>query len=93
MATSYQIVKNRKGGTVTGHYFTFIASTLDVVDRYEEFRDHYLVMNNAPIHQDIDIQKYIEHRGYRCVYLSPYSPELNPTEQFWSMCKNKFKRE
>jgi transposase len=88
MATSYQIVKNRKGGTVTGHYFTFIASTLDVVDRYEEFRDHYLVMDNVPIHQDIDIQNYIEHRGYRCVYLSPYSLELNPTEQFWSVCKS-----
>lgn len=28
----------------------------------------------------------------RCVYLPPYSPELNPIEQFWSLVKNRVKR-
>jgi transposase len=45
---------------------------LDVMGQHEEFRDHYLVMDNAPIHKNSDIQKYIEHHGYRCVYLPPY---------------------
>lgn len=29
----------------------------------------------------------MEKRGYGCIYLPPlYSPELNPIEQFWSVC-------
>jgi transposase len=63
------------------------------MDRHEQFRGHYLVMNNAPIHTHEDIQKHIESRGYGCVYLPPYSLELNPIEQFWSVFKSKLKRE
>lgn len=33
-------------------------------------------------HSDEDIGHYIVARGYDCVYLPPYSPELNPIEQF-----------
>jgi transposase len=62
------------------------------MDKYKEFEGHYLIMDNAPIHKNKDIQLYIESRGYRCVYLSPYSPELNPIEQFWSIVKSKLKR-
>ncbi|EIE80821.1 hypothetical protein RO3G_05526 [Rhizopus delemar RA 99-880] len=83
----------RTVGTVTGHYFNFIANTLDVMDRHEEFKGHYIVMDNAPIHKHRDIKLYIESRGYNCVHLPPYSPELNPIEQFWSVCKSKLKRE
>ncbi|KAG1053337.1 hypothetical protein G6F43_004579 [Rhizopus delemar] len=82
-----------KRGTVTGHYFNFLSSTMYVLDRHEMFKDNYIVMDNAPIHQHEDIRKYIENRGYRCVYLLPYSPELNPIEQFWSVCKGKLKKE
>ncbi|KAG2207889.1 hypothetical protein INT47_010873 [Mucor saturninus] len=80
-------------GTVTGHYFNFIASTIDVMDRHEEFKGHYIIMDNAPIHTSDNIRKFIESRGYGCVYLPPYSPELNPIEQFWSVVKSKLKRE
>lgn len=31
--------------------------------------------------------------GYGCVYLSSYSPELNPNEQFRSVVESKSKRE
>ncbi|OAD79497.1 hypothetical protein PHYBLDRAFT_58545 [Phycomyces blakesleeanus NRRL 1555(-)] len=50
-------------------------------------------MDNAPIHKHGDIQLYIEGRGYGCVYLLPYLPELNSIEQFWSVVKSKLKRE
>lgn len=82
-----------KGGTVIGHYFNFLSSTMDVLDRHEEFKGNYIVMDNAPIHLHDDIRKHIENRGYRCLYLPAYSPELNPIEQFWSVCKSKLKRE
>lgn len=92
-AGSVQAAGNAKGGTVTGHYFNFIASTLDILDKHEQFKGNYIVMDNAPIHKNADIRKYIEQRGYGCVYLPAYSPELNPIEQFWSVCKSKIKRE
>lgn len=70
-----------------------MASTLDVLDRHEQFKGYYIIMDNALIHTHLDIEKYIEQRGYGCIYLPPYSPELNPIEQFWSVCKSKLKRE
>ncbi|CEJ05609.1 hypothetical protein RMCBS344292_19547 [Rhizopus microsporus] len=69
-------------GTVTGHYITFLKMTLDEMDKHPHMKGHYIVMDNAPIHTHENIRKYIEYRGYKCVYLPTYSPELNPIEQF-----------
>jgi hypothetical protein len=80
------------GGTKSDHYFNFIKSCLDVMDKHEEFKGNYLIMDNAPIHTNGDIQNYIERRRYGCIYLPSYSPELNPIEQFWSVCKSKVKK-
>ena len=33
------------------------------------------------------------NRGYKCVFLPPYSPELNPIEQFWALVKRKVRHE
>ncbi|CEG64786.1 hypothetical protein RMATCC62417_01702 [Rhizopus microsporus] len=63
---------------------------MDEMDLYPHMKGHYL-MDNAPIHTSEDIAKYAESRGYRCAYLPPYSPELNPIEQFWSVVKSKVK--
>ncbi|GAN11278.1 conserved hypothetical protein [Mucor ambiguus] len=79
-------------GTVTGHYLSFLKATLDEMNKYPEMKGHYLVMDNAPIHSSTGIGKYIHSQGYRCAYLPPYSPELNPIEQFWSVVKSKVKR-
>jgi transposase len=49
-------------------------------------------MDNALIHIYIDIDELITFRGYRSIYLPPYSPQLNPIEQFWSVVNNKVKR-
>ncbi|KAG1051641.1 hypothetical protein G6F43_006164 [Rhizopus delemar] len=65
----YKSKESNNGGTVTGHYFNFISNVLDVMDRYEQFCGHYLVMDNAPIHTHEDIQKHIESCGYGCVKL------------------------
>jgi hypothetical protein len=50
-------------------------------------------MDNTPIHIHVNIEAYIESRGYKRVYLPSYSPELNPIEYFWSVAKSKLKRE
>ncbi|KAG1446454.1 hypothetical protein G6F56_009566 [Rhizopus delemar] len=67
-------------GTVTGHYFNLSVVFWMLWDRHEKFKHHYLIMNNAPIHKHQDIKNPIESRGYKCVYLPPYSSELNPIE-------------
>ncbi|KAG1043165.1 hypothetical protein G6F43_011728 [Rhizopus delemar] len=65
-------------GTATGHYLSFLKATLDEMDKNPEMRGYYLVMDNAHIHSSTDICKYINFRGYRYVYVPPYSSELNP---------------
>ncbi|ORE02294.1 hypothetical protein BCV72DRAFT_187673, partial [Rhizopus microsporus var. microsporus] len=67
-------------GTTANHYLRFLKETLDVMNNFEYMRNSYLVMDNAAIHQRADIQEMIEERGYICVYLLPYSLELNPIE-------------
>lgn len=79
-------------GTVTGHYLNFVCKTLDEMDLYEEMKGYYLIMDNAPIHTAQQINDIITERGYKCVHLPAYSPELNPIENFWSIVKNKVKR-
>jgi hypothetical protein len=79
-------------GTVTGHYLSFLKATLDEIDRFTEMKGHCLVMDNAPTRSSTDIGNYFHSRGYPYVYLPPYSPELNPIEQFWSFVKSKVKR-
>ncbi|KAG0767881.1 hypothetical protein G6F18_003787 [Rhizopus arrhizus] len=78
-------------GTVMEHYISFLKATMNEMDRFPYMKGHYLVMDNAPIHTSENIAKYVESRGYRCTYLPPYPPELNPIEQFWSVVKSKVK--
>jgi transposase len=66
---------------------------MDVLDKHAQFKGHYIVMDNAPIHKNGDIEKEINRRGYGCIYLPSYFPELNPIEQCWSVCKSNIKRE
>ncbi|KAI5950228.1 hypothetical protein KGF54_005185, partial [Candida jiufengensis] len=80
-------------GTVTAHYKQFLVDIMNVLDDYEQYKNAYLVMDNAPIHTNMSIKRIIEARGYKCLYLPPFSPELNPIEQFWFLLKQHIKRE
>ncbi|KAI8880099.1 hypothetical protein K501DRAFT_160574, partial [Backusella circina FSU 941] len=82
--------KKRKGpedkisvpsGTTDEHYLQFLKDTMDIMDEYPEMKGYSIVMNNAPIRAPGLIDHVILNRGYRPVYLPPYSPELNPIEQ------------
>lgn len=46
-------------GTVTGHYFNFIAKVIDILDRHPHFKNHYLIMDNVPIHANQDTKKLL----------------------------------
>ncbi|KAG1332939.1 hypothetical protein G6F62_007005 [Rhizopus arrhizus] len=84
--------KSKPKGTTTDHYLRFLSDTFDILDDYEYMQCSYIIMGNAPIHKRANIQEMIANREYKCVYLPPYSPELNPIEQFWSAVKSELKR-
>lgn len=47
-----------------------------------------VVMDNAKIHQGEMLGEFIEKAGAKLLYLSPYSPEFSPIENFWSKVKS-----
>ena len=46
-----------------------------------------VVLDNAKIHLGEIIREAIEQVGANLIYLSPYSPEFSPIENFWSKVK------
>lgn len=78
-------------GTRSEHFLSYLKSMMDFLDR-NRLHGYYLVMGNAPIHKPVKIGEFIKSRGYKCVYLAPYSPFLNPIEEFWSKVKAGIKR-
>ena len=81
--TTATVVSGRVG-TRTEHFLTYISNVMDVLDR-NDMKGHYLVMDNAPIHTPVKVRELVEGRDYKCLYLPPYSPFLNPIEEFWSI--------
>lgn len=81
-------------GTTAGHYLRFLRETLNIMDKHDQIKGFYLIMDNAPIHSSKQIEEIIYEKGrdYKYVYLPPYLPELNPIEQFWALVKGKVKR-
>ncbi|KAG0829986.1 hypothetical protein G6F18_008363 [Rhizopus arrhizus] len=69
----------------------YLSNVMDVLDK-NDMKGFYLVMDNAPIHKPATVRIFIEKRGYKCCYLPPYSPFLNPIELFWSKVKYGIKR-
>jgi hypothetical protein len=65
-----------KSDTIAGHYFNFVAKTLAVMNPHPAFKEHYLVMDSAPIHQHTNIQKYIEVVDIVVFILPPPLPSI-----------------
>ena len=45
-------------------------------------RDSVIVVDNASFHRKSKLPGLAEGAGYRVLFLPPYSPELNPIENF-----------
>lgn len=58
----------------------------------EGMKGYYVVMDNVRIHDNNRVPAYIEAREYKPWLLPPYSPFLNPIEEFWSKVKQHIKR-
>lgn len=46
-----------------------------------------VVMDNLPAHKVEEVKPLIESVGARVLYQSPYSPDFNPIELWWSQLK------
>ncbi|KAG1055541.1 hypothetical protein G6F43_002512 [Rhizopus delemar] len=53
----------------------------------DQMRGFYFIIDNTPIHKQIEDMLNERNRDYKCVFFPPYSPELNPIEQFWALVK------
>jgi transposase len=73
-------------GTRTGDFLAYINAVMDALET-RGLTKRYLVMDNAPIHKNPAIRELIEARGHQVLYLPPWSPFLNPIEEFWSKVK------
>lgn len=71
-------------GTMDSRLFEFWFST-QLLPSLE--RDTVIVMDNASFHSKKRLISAAQNFGCRLVFLPPYSPELNPIENFWSWLK------
>ena len=66
---------------------------MELLSGYNNFEDHkpVLFMDNARIHHSKEfIVKNFENK-IRILYKAPYSPNLNPIENFFSLLISKYK--
>ena len=47
-----------------------------------------VILDNCKIHFSQEIERAIEEKGAKLVYLPPYSPDFAPIENFWSKVKS-----
>jgi transposase len=73
------------GSTFRAYVEQILAPTLE--------RGDIVIMDNVGIHKVAGIREAIESRGAILLYLPPYSPDLNPIEQFFSKLKALLRKE
>lgn len=54
--------------------------------------DDVLIMDNCSVHHANDVTKRLDKLGIKTLFLPPYSPELNPIEEGWSVVKQGLRR-
>lgn len=51
-----------------------------------------IIMDNYIIHKSKKTQVLIEDVGCKILFLPPYSPDLNPIENYWAVIKSRIKK-
>jgi hypothetical protein len=75
-----------QGATDADVFEDFIEQLLQHCNRWPEPKS-VLVMDNASFHRTEKIQRMCLDSGVKLIYLPPYSPDLNPIEEFFSELK------
>ncbi len=51
-----------------------------------------IIMDNAAFHRKKQLICVAQKYGHRLIFLPPYSPELNPIENFWAWLKRNLRK-
>ncbi len=80
-----------KGGVTADDFGAFIALMLQKNPEILESRSQYIFfMDNAPIHRAKSLKPFFEN--FRILFNAPYSPFLNPIEEFFGNWKHNFRK-
>jgi transposase len=52
-------------------------------------KNSVLVLDNARFHKSAKTKELVEQAGCHLLFLPPYSPDLNPIENYWAILKSK----
>jgi transposase len=85
------LVRVFRGSTDAAAFEEFIEQLLPLCGRWPEPKS-VLVMDNASIHNSERIKQMCDAAGVKIVKLPPYSPDLNPIEEFFAELKAFIKR-
>lgn len=53
--------------------------------------DHTVIIDNASFHKSKKTRELIESANCQLLFLPPYSPDLNPIENWWAILKSKIR--
>lgn len=85
----YQVFQ---GGVTAEAFGSFIINLLDDNQEIKDNLGEWIIyMDNAPIHKAKILQPFFER--FRSFYGPPYSPFLNPIEEFFGLWKHYFRKE
>jgi transposase len=62
----------------------------DALNQNVFFGDIIVIMDNVRFHKTIEIKNFFIQNNIKFDYLPPYSPALNPIEEFISCLKNRY---
>lgn len=61
---------------------------MEKIERTESMKESVIVLDNHSSHRSMRTQSAVAETGAKILFLPPYSSELNPIEQLWSVIKN-----
>ena len=80
-----------QGSTDATVFKDFIKQLLYYCGRWPEPKS-VLIIDNASFHHSDIIERLCAEAGVKLLYLPPYSPDLNPIEEFFAELKTFIKR-
>jgi len=68
----------------------FVEYLVELLKRMRELNlaNFTIIMDNVAFHKVSEVGRLIEEYGHNILYLSPYSPQLNPIEEFFGKWKH-----
>lgn len=80
-----------RGSNEPSVFGDFIKQLLQHCGKWPKLKS-VLVMDNVSFHHTKQIQRMCSEAGVKLVYLPPYSPDLNPIQEFFAELKGFIKR-